>query len=64
MDEKLPVVIKEQFILQKYNGDPLPENEFERITFEGDRIVSHERIENGVPVGPVLENNLAGQEVD
>lgn len=41
------VVIEEVVVLAKFEGDPLPENEFERVHIVNGEIVKVEKIENG-----------------
>ena len=57
MDDKESVVIEEVVVLSKFEGDPLPENEFERIHIVDGEIVRVEKIENGevVSTEPVKE---------
>lgn len=47
LDESENVVIEEVVVLSKFEGDPLPENEFERIHIVNGEIVKKEQIENG-----------------
>lgn len=42
MDEKGRVIVKEEMVLQKFEGEPLPENEIERIYIVDGRITAHE----------------------
>jgi hypothetical protein len=60
-EEKLEV--KEEVVLQKFEGEALPENEFERLTVLNGEVVSHNRIENGEIAGPVEEGNLTGTDI-
>lgn len=46
-EESEQVVIEEVVVLSKFEGDPLPENEFERIHIVNGEIVKKETIENG-----------------
>jgi hypothetical protein len=41
------VLIEERIMLSKFEGDPLPENEFERIHIVNGEVVAIEKIENG-----------------
>lgn len=45
--EEQPVIAEELVVLSKFEGDPLPENEFERIHIKNGEVVALERIENG-----------------
>lgn len=47
MDDSEQVVIEEVVVLSKFEGDPLPENEFERIHIINGEIARIEKIENG-----------------
>lgn len=47
MDDSERVVIEEVVVLSKFEGDPLPENEFERVHVVNGEIVKVEKIENG-----------------
>lgn len=57
MEETEQVVVDELVVLSKYEGDPVPENEIERITIRNGEVVAHEKIENGevVPTDEVKE---------
>lgn len=39
--------VEERIVLSKYEGEPLPENEIERVHIADGRIVKIEEIENG-----------------
>jgi hypothetical protein len=45
--EKEKVKVEERAVLRKFEGDPLPENEFERVHIVDGVIVAIEKIENG-----------------
>ena len=47
MQEEDKVVIDEKIVLSKFDGDPLPENEVERVHIHNGQIVAWEKIENG-----------------
>jgi len=47
VDDSERVVIEEVVVLSKFEGDPLPENEFERVHVVNGEIVKVEKIENG-----------------
>jgi hypothetical protein len=47
MREDLPLLVKEETVLSKFEGDPEPENEFERIHIVDGNIVSVSKIEHG-----------------
>lgn len=55
--------VDERVSLSKYNGEPLPENEFERIVVHNGLVIEHSIIENGEVAGPVAESNLLGKEI-
>lgn len=39
--------VKEIIVLSKFEGEPIPENEFERIHIQNGEIVAIQKIENG-----------------
>lgn len=45
MDEKNRMAVREEIVLQKFEGDPVPENEIERVTIVDGRIVAIEKRE-------------------
>jgi hypothetical protein len=47
VEDSEKVVIEEVVVLSKFEGDPLPENEFERIHIVNGEIARVEKIENG-----------------
>lgn len=47
-EEQQIVDIQEEVVLEKYEGEPDPENLVERITLINGEIVKHELLENGV----------------
>ena len=47
MIEENPVEVKEVSVLEKFEGDPVPENLFERIHIEDGEIIKVEKFENG-----------------
>jgi len=47
MDDKQQVVVDEVVVLSKFDGDPLPQNEVERITIKNGKVVNVEQISNG-----------------
>lgn len=53
MNDNPEVKIEERIVLQKFNGEPLPENEFERIHIVDGVVIATERIENGEVVSKV-----------
>lgn len=63
MNEDQKLETKEEVVLQKFEGDALPENEFERLTIVDGEVIKHEKIEDGEPAGPVEENNLTGTNI-
>ena len=50
MEETQAVQIQEHVVLSKFEGDPLPENEFERIHITNGEIVAVEQIQNGLVI--------------
>jgi hypothetical protein len=64
MNEKEELKVNEEVVLSKYEGEPLPENEFERISIVNGVVKSHDSIEKGETVGPVgSDRNLTGKNV-
>lgn len=57
------VEVDEKVVLSKFEGEPLPENEFERVTIHNGEVIAHDKIENGEVSGPVEENNLTGSNI-
>jgi len=47
MDDNTQASVEEKIVLSKFEGDPLPENEFERIHIHNGEVVAIEKIENG-----------------
>lgn len=47
MNDEQNLDVVERVVLSKFEGDPLPENEFERMHIENGRIVAIHKIENG-----------------
>lgn len=45
--EIMATTVREEAVLQKFEGEPLPENEFERIHLVDGAVVRVEQIENG-----------------
>lgn len=52
------VKVEERVVLSKYEGEPLPENEFERIELVDGVIESVYRIENGEIVSTVYAREV------
>lgn len=63
MNEAPAVDVDEQVTLRKYEGDPKPENEFERLVVSNGLVTEHSQIKNGEVVGPVVEGNLTGKDI-
>lgn len=57
------IVADELVVLSKFEGDPEPENEFERITVHNGEVVAHDVVENGEVVGPVENSELLGANI-
>ena len=47
MEEANPVEVKEVSVLEKFEGEPVPENLFERIHIEDGEVIKVEKFENG-----------------
>ena len=47
MEDNEKFEVEEIIVLSKYEGDPLPENEFERVHIKNGEIVAVDKIENG-----------------
>lgn len=47
MSEENEVILEERVVLSKFEGDPVPENEFERIHIVNGEVVAIQQIENG-----------------
>ncbi len=62
MDDNSAVDVNEQVVLQKFEGEPVPENEYERLVVENGLVTQHYKIENGNVAGPV-EDSLVGVEI-
>lgn len=60
--EDAGVQADELVVLQKFEGDPEPENEFERLTIHNGEVISHDKVEHGEVVGPV-EDSLVGANI-
>lgn len=60
--ETSEVGVKEEIVLQKFEGEPTPENEFERLVVLNGVVTEHLKIENGEPVGAV-EDSLVGTDL-
>lgn len=59
-----PVVEADELVvLSKFEGDPEPENEFERLTVHNGDVVAHDLIEGGEVVGPVPDSDLLGKNI-
>ncbi len=63
MEDNTKIGVDELVVLSKFEGDPLPENEFERLTIHNGIVESHCRVEGGMLVGPVLADNLVGKDI-
>lgn len=55
--------VKEEAVLSKFEGEPLPENEFERLTIVNGVVERHELIVNGEPVGSVPDSEILGKDI-
>ena len=63
MEDTSQVVTEEHVVLSKFEGEPLPENEFERVVIHEGVVVSHDVVENGEVTGPVEDSEILGQEI-
>lgn len=61
MEENNELQAEEVIVLSKFEGDPVPENEFERVHIKNGEIVAVESIENGKVVASrdVANSDLA-----
>lgn len=46
-EETQEVLVEERIVLSKFEGEPIPENEFERIHIVNGEVVAVEKIEGG-----------------
>lgn len=63
MEETPEVVIDEVVVLSKFEGEPIPENEFERVAIQNGEVIAHDIIEHGEVVGPVENSEIIGADV-
>lgn len=63
MDDSTKAKVEERVVLQKFEGEPLPENEFERVEVVDGIVVQHSVIENGNVVGPVENSEIIGKDI-
>lgn len=47
LEETQDLLVEERIVLSKFEGDPLPENEVERVHIVNGEIVAVEKIDNG-----------------
>jgi hypothetical protein len=47
MRDRPELKVEEIIVLSKFEGDPIPENEFERVHIKNGEVVAVEQIENG-----------------
>ena len=57
------VEVDEHVVLSKFEGEPVPESEFERLTIVNGTVVAHEQIENQEVVGPVEDSEILGKDI-
>lgn len=62
MNDNENLQVDELVVLSKYEGDPEPENEIERITIHNGQRIAHEKIENGEVVADLMTETV--KEVD
>lgn len=61
-EESAKFKIKEETVVAKYDGEPLPENLIERVYLEDGNVLKHEFIENGVVTRvDLVEHNSQGK---
>lgn len=63
MEEASSIGVDEQVVLSKFEGDPLPENEFERLVIQNGTVIEHSVVENGEVAGPVENSELLGADI-
>jgi len=63
MEENNPVLVDELVVLSKFEGDAIPDNEFERVTIHNGVVVSHDEVLNGIITGPVVDSDIVGQDI-
>ena len=63
MEDAQEVVVGEAVVLSKFEGDPAPENEFERIEIVDGVIVQHNNVENGQVTTPVEGSTIVGTDI-
>lgn len=63
MEDNSNLRVDEQVVLRKFEGEPLPENEFERLTILNGTVISHDVIEQGEVVAPVEDSNILGKDI-
>lgn len=63
MDDVTVAGVSEEVVLRKYNGDPLPENEFERLTIKDGIVISHDRIDNSEVVAAIEASDIIGKNI-
>lgn len=63
MEDSEKVKVDERVVLRKFEGEPLPENEFERVTILNGVVVSHDEVVDGEVIGPVASSELLGTDI-
>lgn len=63
MEENTKAGVHELVILSKFEGDPHPLNEVERLSIENGVVVSHDLINQGEVAGPVPNSDMLGKDI-
>lgn len=63
MEENTNVQVDEVVVLSKFEGEPVPENEFERVAIQNGVVIAHDVVENGEVVGQVEHSDILGTTV-
>lgn len=63
MEDGTALEVKEEVVLSKFDGEPEPENEVERLTVVNGIVVSHDQIHQGEVVAPVEDSDILGKDI-
>ena len=63
MEEENVVGVDELVVLSKFEGAPIPENEFERVTIHNGVVVSHDEVVDGQVTGTVAHSEILGADI-
>lgn len=61
--EPVELSVDERVVLSKFEGEPLPENEFERLVIDNGLVIHHDNIKDGEVVGPVEDSDILGKNI-